>query len=113
MQREKEKLHKKLTELEKKLDAKQALELRIECMKNALQVMKHMGEDEGLVFKARMDTARQELKEKEEESNGLEEPNQVLIVQQLKINDELQKLVRSSSVLVKKQVWLSFESHST
>ncbi|KAJ6755363.1 RIBONUCLEASE P SUBUNIT P38 [Salix purpurea] len=93
--REKEKLHKKITELEKKLDAKQALELRIECMKNALQVMKHMGEDEGLDIKARMETIRQELKEKEEESNGLEEPHQALTVQELKINDELQKLVRS------------------
>uniref|UniRef100_A0A6N2ML05 Uncharacterized protein n=1 Tax=Salix viminalis TaxID=40686 RepID=A0A6N2ML05_SALVM len=57
MQREKEKLHRKITELEKKLDAKQALELKIECMENALQVMKHMGEDEGLDIKTRMDTA--------------------------------------------------------
>ncbi|KAJ6772573.1 FACTOR OF DNA METHYLATION 4 [Salix koriyanagi] len=88
--REKEKLHKKIIDLEKKLDAKQALELEIECMKNSLQIMKHMGEDEDLDVKKKMDTVREELKEKEEELDGLELLNQALIIKERKTNDELQ-----------------------
>lgn len=88
--REKEKLHKKIFDLEKKLDAKQALELEIECMKNSLQIMKHMGEDEDLDVKKKMDTVREELKEKEEELDGLEQLNQALIIKERKTNDELQ-----------------------
>lgn len=91
LQIEKEKLHKKIIELEKKLDAKQALELEIERMKGALQVMKHMGEDEDLEVKSKMDTIRQELKEKEEELEVLEDLNQALIVKERKTNDELQE----------------------
>jgi len=63
-------------------------------MKNALQVTKHMGEDEDLDIRAKMDTVRQELKEKEEELRGLEELNQALIVQERKINDELQEALK-------------------
>jgi len=63
-------------------------------MKNALQVTKHMGEDEDLDIRAKMDTLRQELKEKEEELRGLEELNQALIVQERKINDELQEALK-------------------
>ncbi|KAJ7012610.1 hypothetical protein NC653_002610 [Populus alba x Populus x berolinensis] len=63
-------------------------------MKNALQVTKHMGEDEDLDIRAKMDTVRQELKEKEEELRGLEELNQALIVQEHKINDELQEALK-------------------
>jgi hypothetical protein len=63
-------------------------------MKNALQVTKHMGEDEDLDIRAKMDTVRQELKEKEEELRGLEELNQALIFQERKINDELQEALK-------------------
>ncbi|CAK7331528.1 unnamed protein product [Dovyalis caffra] len=88
---EKEKLYKKIIELENKLDAKQALELETECMKSALQVMKHLGEEGDLDVKNKIDTVRQELKEKEEELNGLEELNQALIIKEHKSNDELQE----------------------
>ncbi|KAL9405129.1 hypothetical protein Peur_002101 [Populus x canadensis] len=53
-----------------------------------------MGEDEDLDIRAKMDTVRQELKEKEEELRGLEELNQALIVQERKINDELQEALK-------------------
>lgn len=89
--REKEKLHKTIIELEKKLDAKQALELEIEGMKRALQVMKHMGEDGDVEMKKKMDTIKEELKDKEEELEGLELLNQALIVKERKSNDELQE----------------------
>ncbi|KAM7492029.1 hypothetical protein LguiA_034950 [Lonicera macranthoides] len=46
--REKEDLHKKIIGLEKKLDAKQAVELKIKQLKGTLNVMKHVGEgDDG------------------------------------------------------------------
>ncbi|KAJ6982887.1 hypothetical protein NC653_025875 [Populus alba x Populus x berolinensis] len=100
--REKEKLHKKIFDLEKKLDAKQALELEIECMKNSLQIMKHMGEDEDLDVKKKMDTVREELKEKKEELDGLEQLNQALIIKERKTNDELQdarkELISASTI---------------
>ncbi|KAE8039064.1 hypothetical protein FH972_011512 [Carpinus fangiana] len=88
--REKEKLHKKIIELEKKLDAKQALELEIERLRGALQVMKHMGEDGDMEAKQKMDAIAQELKEKEEESADVEALNQTLIIMERKTNDELQ-----------------------
>ena len=53
-----------------------------------------MGEDEDLDIRAKMETVRQELKEKEEEFRGLEELNQALIVQERKINDELQEALK-------------------
>mgnify|MGYP007088661774 CR=1 FL=1 len=44
-QRQKEELHKRIIQLEKQLDAKQALELEIERLRGSLNVMKHMGDD--------------------------------------------------------------------
>jgi len=45
IQRQKEKLHNRIIQLEKQLDAKQALELEIEQLRGQLNVMKHMGDD--------------------------------------------------------------------
>ncbi|KAJ9698427.1 hypothetical protein PVL29_007490 [Vitis rotundifolia] len=89
--REKEKLHKRIIELERKLDAKQALELEIERMRGALQVMKHMGENGDMDMKIKMDKIQEGLKEKEEELDDLEALNQALVVKERKSNDELQE----------------------
>ncbi|XP_059625242.1 protein INVOLVED IN DE NOVO 2-like [Cornus florida] len=91
--REKEKLHKRIIELEKKLDAKQVLELEIEQMRGALQVMKHIGEGEDgdTKVKKKMDAIHEDLKEKEEELESLEALSQALIVKERKSNDELQE----------------------
>ncbi|KAA8543870.1 hypothetical protein F0562_021953 [Nyssa sinensis] len=89
--RQKEKLHKRIIELEKKLDAKQALELEIERMRGAIQVMKHMGEDGDMEVKRKMESIQKDLKEKEEDLDGLEALNQALIVKERKSNDELQE----------------------
>ncbi|XP_034689176.1 factor of DNA methylation 4-like [Vitis riparia] len=89
--REKEKLHKRIIELERKLDAKQALELEIERMRGALQVMKHMGENRDMDMKIKMDEIQEKLKEKEEELDDLEAQNQALVVKERKSNDELQE----------------------
>ncbi|KAJ0917595.1 putative XS domain-containing protein [Helianthus annuus] len=86
--REKEKLHQKIIKLEKKLDEKQRLELEIKQMKGAIEVMKHMTEED-LEAKNKMKSLQNDLKEKEEELEGLEELNQALIVKERKTNDEL------------------------
>ncbi|KAB1225968.1 hypothetical protein CJ030_MR1G018339 [Morella rubra] len=80
--REKENLHRKIIELEKKLDAKQALELEVEGMRGALQVMKHMGDDGDMEVKTKMDEIGKDLNEKEEELARMEELNQTLIVKE-------------------------------
>jgi chromosome segregation ATPase len=89
-QREKEKLHKEILDLEKKLDSKQALLLKIERYRGALEVMKHMGGDEDMDVKNQMDDIKEKLKEKEEDLEGIEELNQALIIKERRSNDELQ-----------------------
>ncbi|KAF5727380.1 XH/XS domain-containing family protein [Tripterygium wilfordii] len=86
---EKEKWHRKIIELEEQLDAKQALELEMEQMRGSLQVMKHMEKDEDM--KVKMKALEEDLVEKEETYEGLEELNQTLIVKERNTNDELQE----------------------
>ncbi|PON75553.1 Zinc finger-XS domain containing protein [Parasponia andersonii] len=90
-QREKEKLRKKIIELEKQLDSKQALELAIERYRGALEVMKHMGGDEDIELNKNMGEIREKLVEKEEELEAVEDLNQALIVKERRSNDELQQ----------------------
>lgn len=90
IQKEKEKLHKKIIELEQKLDARQALELEIERLKGSLEVMKHMGEDGDDDAKKKMDQIQQDLDEKEEEFEYFQNINQNLIIKERRTNDEVQ-----------------------
>ncbi|XP_076900954.1 protein INVOLVED IN DE NOVO 2-like isoform X2 [Bidens hawaiensis] len=95
--REKEKVHQKIIELQKKLDEKQRLELQIEQMKGALEVMKHMEGD--IEAKKKMESIQENLKESEEELEHLEALNQALIIKERSSNDELvdaRKLLISS-----------------
>jgi len=89
LQKEKEKLHKKIHDLERGLDAKQSLELEIERLKGALQVRNHIGETD-LEEKKKLEEIKMELQEKEEELEGVEDLQQTLVVQERKTNDELQ-----------------------
>lgn len=89
-QEEKEELHRKIIELEKDLDAKQALELEIKRMKGALDVMNHMKGDEDMEMKKKIDEVEEDLKEKEEELDHIDSLNQTLIVKDRRTNDELQ-----------------------
>lgn len=81
-------MHKKILELQKKLDAKQTLELDIQQLKGSLQVMKHIGE--GDEEKKKLDAIKVELENKEEDLEGLEDLLQTLVVKERKTNDELQ-----------------------
>ncbi|KAJ0020631.1 hypothetical protein Pint_32385 [Pistacia integerrima] len=84
--KETERMRRKIIELGKTLDAKQALELEIEKKIGTYQVMKRMGEEDPDVKKT-MDAI---LKEKQEELEHLKEVNQALIIKERKTNDELQ-----------------------
>ena len=91
LQREKEKIHKRIIELQRELDAKQALELEIQRLRGAEQVMKHMEQDGDEQVKNQLLDIQCELKEKEEDLQRLEETNQHLIVKERRSNDELQE----------------------
>ncbi|PKI61724.1 hypothetical protein CRG98_017948 [Punica granatum] len=88
--REKEELHRKIIDLQKELDDKQALELEIQRMKGALEVMEHMKDDEDGEAPKKMNEIREELKEKEDELEMMDGITQALIVKHGRNNDELQ-----------------------
>ncbi|KAF4392667.1 hypothetical protein F8388_003087 [Cannabis sativa] len=88
--RKKEELHNRIIELEKKLDAKQALVLEIEGLRGKLNVMKHMGDDD-LEVLGKVEAIHKVLREKEGEYEDLEALNQTLIIKERKCNDELQE----------------------
>lgn len=90
IQKQKEDLHNRIIQLEKQLDAKQALELEIERLRGTLNVMKHMGDDDDIEVLQKMDTVIKDLREKEGELDDLESLNQTLIIRERKSNDELQ-----------------------
>nr|KAJ0199367.1 hypothetical protein LSAT_V11C600317020 [Lactuca sativa] len=87
--KEKEKLHQKIIELQKKLDDKQRLELEIKQMEGAMEVTKHMTHED-FEAKKNFESIKEDLKEKEEELEDLEELNQSLVIKERLINDELQ-----------------------
>ncbi|XP_057436898.1 factor of DNA methylation 4 [Lotus japonicus] len=87
--KQKEKLHRKIHELQRELDAKQTLELEIERLRGAVLVMKHMGEDD-VDEKKKLDAIKMELQDKEEEWEGIEQMHQTLVIKERKTNDELQ-----------------------
>ncbi|XP_024968306.1 protein INVOLVED IN DE NOVO 2-like [Cynara cardunculus var. scolymus] len=88
--REKEKLHHRIIELQKNLDDKQRLELEINQMKGAIEVRKHMT-DEDVDAKKKLESLKEDLKDKEEELESLEDLNQALIIKERLSNDELQE----------------------
>ncbi|CAA0807614.1 Factor of DNA methylation 4 [Striga hermonthica] len=88
--REKEILLRKIVELEKKIDAKQALELEIQTLRGKLQVVRRM-EDGGDEEAEKLGVIQKELQDKEEELDFLDTLNQNLIVKERRSNDELQE----------------------
>lgn len=86
--REKEDALRKQYDLQKELDSKQKLELEIEQLRGKLEVMKHMGDEEGTKLKE-LDKLCEKLKEKDEEMEDMESLNQTLIIKERRTNDEL------------------------
>ncbi|KAH6828371.1 hypothetical protein C2S53_014147 [Perilla frutescens var. hirtella] len=89
--RQKEQLHKKIIELEAKLDQKQALELQIEHIKGAIEVMKHMADEGDIEDKKKLESIEEELRDNEEELEGLESLNSDLIIKERRANEEVQE----------------------
>ncbi|KAI5675645.1 hypothetical protein M9H77_06595 [Catharanthus roseus] len=89
--REKEQLHKRIIELESKLNQKQTLELEVERMKGAIEVMRHMTEEGDTEAQNKKKFLEEKLKDKEEELDVLDRTNQNLIVKEKLANDELQE----------------------
>ncbi|KAI8018978.1 Factor of DNA methylation 1 [Camellia lanceoleosa] len=85
-----EALH-KILQLERKLDAKQKLEMEIEELKGKLQVMKHLGDEDDAAVQKKIKEMNEELEQKVEEMGSLEDLNQTLIVKERQSNDELQE----------------------
>ncbi|KAK1398579.1 Factor of DNA methylation 4 [Heracleum sosnowskyi] len=88
--KEKHQLYQRIIELQKKLDDKQRLELDIEQMRGALEVMRSISDGGDTEAKKKMESLEESLKEKEEDLEGLEDLNQALIVKERRTNDELQ-----------------------
>lgn len=91
LQKEKEQLHKRIIELQAKLDQKQALELQIERLRGATEVMRHMNVEGDLEAKKKLESIQEEIKESEEELESLETLNQTLIIKERLTNDEVQE----------------------
>lgn len=109
IQREKEELHNRIIQLEKKLDEKQALELEIEQLKGTLNVMEHMGDGDDEVALKKTEALLQELREKEEEREHAEALTQTLIIKEHKSNDELQEARKELiNVSISTLIWCEY-----
>lgn len=91
MQREKEAALKRVLELERNLAEKQKLEMEIEELKGKLEVMKHMGGEDDAAVQKKIKEMNEQLEEKIEEMDGLEDLNKQLLTKERSSNDELQK----------------------
>ncbi|CAA3005157.1 INVOLVED IN DE NOVO 2 [Olea europaea subsp. europaea] len=88
--KQKENLHRKIIQLEKQLDAEQAVKLEIEQLRGKLNVMRHVEGEGNLEVLKKVDSLHTSLREKEGELEDLLALNQTLIVQERNSNDELQ-----------------------
>ncbi|KAL1817206.1 hypothetical protein ACET3Z_019780 [Daucus carota] len=88
--KEKHQLYQRIIELQKKLDDKQQLELDIEQLRGAVEVMRPISDGGDAEAQKKMESLEENLKEKEEDLESLEELNQALIVKEKKASDELQ-----------------------
>ncbi|KAG8379732.1 hypothetical protein BUALT_Bualt07G0120000 [Buddleja alternifolia] len=89
-QRAKEEAPKKVLELERNLNEKQKLEIELEELKGKLEVMKHMGGDDDAAIQQKMNQMNEQLQDKKDNLDGLEELNQQLLAKERQSNDELQ-----------------------
>lgn len=108
--RQKEQLHNRIIQLQKQLDAKQALELEIETLTGSLKVMKHMEDEDDAEILKKVDVLLSDLREKEGNLEDIEALNQALIVKERNSNDELQE-ARKELITVLKDITGSSKAH--
>uniref|UniRef100_A0A1J3FBR3 Factor of DNA methylation 3 n=1 Tax=Noccaea caerulescens TaxID=107243 RepID=A0A1J3FBR3_NOCCA len=92
---QKEKLHERISALERELDQKQKLELEVEQLKGQMSVMRHMELDDSTEIVNKVETFLRGLSEKEGELAHVNKFNQDLVVRERKSNDELQEARRA------------------
>ncbi|PIA35287.1 hypothetical protein AQUCO_03600156v1 [Aquilegia coerulea] len=85
----KENLHKRIINLEKELEAKQAIELEIEQLRGSLKVMNLIGSEEDVDAQTKIKLMADKLEEKEGELQYLNETQVALIAKERESNDEL------------------------
>ncbi|KAL7247498.1 hypothetical protein ACSBR2_002417 [Camellia fascicularis] len=92
--RKEEKFHRRIGELQKKLDAKQELELEVERMRGAVEViMRKMSDDGDLEeLEDKMDEIQKQLNEKEQYIEDQDSLLEALIIKEHKCNDELREV---------------------
>ncbi|KAF5739032.1 XH/XS domain-containing protein [Tripterygium wilfordii] len=88
--REKEEALKKILQLEKQLDSKHKLEMEIQELKGKLQVMKCLEEDD-VAVQEKVKQMNEDLEEKIENLNEMEDLNKTLLLKERQSNDELQE----------------------
>ncbi|XP_059644256.1 factor of DNA methylation 1-like [Cornus florida] len=90
LKREKEEALSKILALEYKLDSKNKLEMVIVELKEDLNLMKkHLRDEDDAAVQKKMKDMIEELEQKVDEMNDLENLNQCLIIRECQINDEL------------------------
>ncbi|ERN07897.1 hypothetical protein AMTRI_Chr08g203900 [Amborella trichopoda] len=87
---EQERLANVIRKQQKELNEKQTLEVEIQKLKGELVMMKHMGGENNSEVCEKMKLVTEELQEKENEMESLEELNSVLVSKERETNDELQ-----------------------
>ncbi|KAF5199510.1 Factor of dna methylation [Thalictrum thalictroides] len=85
----KEDLHKRIINLEKELEAKQAVELEIEQLRGSLKVMNLIETEEDVDAQTKIKLMSEKLEEKEGELQYLNETQAALIVKEWESNNEL------------------------
>ncbi|GAB2210917.1 hypothetical protein Droror1_Dr00016206 [Drosera rotundifolia] len=89
--KQQENLHKTIMQLQNQLEAKQALELTIEQLRGAVNVMKHVKDEGDIEVMEKVDKMLRDMREKEAELEEVETLNQTLIVKERMSNEELQE----------------------
>lgn len=91
LQKENEDTSKRIHELERKVDAKQKLEIENEKLRRKIVLKKHPGDKDDVGMEKTMKELKEEIEEKQEEIDGLERLNQTLVVKERQSNNELQE----------------------
>ncbi|XP_051136179.1 factor of DNA methylation 1-like [Andrographis paniculata] len=89
--REKAEALQRVLELERNLGEKQKLEMEIQDIKGKLDVLKHMGGDDDDAVQQKVDKMKEQLKNKVDELEDLEELHNQLFTKERESNDELQE----------------------
>ena len=78
------------------------MELEIQQLRSNIQVMKHMGHEEDAALKKKMNEMDEELKDKVEEMEALEDLNHSLVAKERETTDEL---VEARKELITVETW--------